>query len=52
MASKKNWPSIKDGIKPTKTDVKYDPHMKIFAPMIKKAKAKRRNKMKIKQGYA
>jgi len=49
MASKRNWPSIKDAVKPNKTDVKYDPHMKIFAPMIKKAK---RRSMQIKKRKA
>ena len=44
MPNKKKWPSIKD-IKPaTKTNVKYDPHMGVFAPTIKQAKLKGQRK--------
>ena len=30
------WPSIKNA--PKSTPVKYDPHMGVFAPMVKEAK--------------
>ena len=33
----KNWPSIKDAKPPTKTNVKYDKHMKTFAPTVKES---------------
>ncbi len=32
----KDWPSIKDAKPVKKTDVKYDPHMKVMAPQVKK----------------
>jgi hypothetical protein len=41
MSTKKDdfskWPSIKNA-KPKSTPVKYDPHMGLFAPMVKEAK--------------
>ena len=39
--TKKKWPSIKDGKKPIKTDVYYDEHMKMYVPVVKKAKSKK-----------
>ena len=33
----KNWPSIKDAKPPTKTNVKYDKHMKQYAPTVKES---------------
>ena len=36
-ADMSNAPSIKDAKPQKKTDVKYDPHMKIMAPLVKKA---------------
>ena len=38
MPNKDKWPSINDYKPPKKTNVKYDPHMGVFAPTIKKAK--------------
>jgi len=35
------WPSIKDAKPPQSTPVKYDPHMKLFAPQVKQAKKKK-----------
>ncbi len=32
----KDWPSIKDAKPTKKTDVKYDPHMKVMAPQVNK----------------
>jgi hypothetical protein len=36
--SNKDWPSIKNG--PKSTPVKYDPHMGVFVPYVKKAQNK------------
>jgi hypothetical protein len=51
MTSK--WPSIKDGKKPSKTNVYYDKHMEKYVPLVKKAQSKkvksRLAKLKIKQ---
>jgi hypothetical protein len=32
------WPSIKNASPAKSTPVKYDPHMGLFAPMVKEAK--------------
>jgi len=51
MAKKKKWASINDPVKKkTKSDVYYDPHMKMYVPVHKaKAKNKKSNfKLKIK----
>ena len=46
---KKNLPSIRDGVKPTKTDVYYDKHMKMYVPIVKKVKSKKvESKLKLK----
>ena len=45
-------PSIKDAVKPTKTDVYYDKHMKQYVPLVRKAKSKKvksKHKLKIRQ---
>lgn len=36
----KNWPSIRNAKPDKSTPVKYDPHMKLMAPTIKKAKGR------------
>jgi hypothetical protein len=36
----KNWPSIRNAKPAKSTPVKYDPHMKLMAPTIKKAKGR------------
>jgi len=46
---KKKLPSIRDAVKPTKTDVYYDKHMKQYVPLVKKAKSKKvKSKLKLK----
>jgi len=47
MKKKANMPSIKDHKQPTKSDVYYDKHMKMYVPIVKKAKKRKRNSLKI-----
>lgn len=47
MKKKANMPSIRDHKQPTQSDVYYDKHMKMYVPIVKKAKNKRRSSLKI-----